>query len=173
MRIKRSLTITLRHLMVFGALLPVGCAQFDHQTTESEPHGLIAIPARDIGPGLPYVKKIDGLAVTPGREYRVKLGVHQFVASWASSEVNHYGGLKFGNESIPEPRPELNVSASGKTELTGAGPGPTSIQGPQMLKLNVESRRDNSLGDSVVVEAGWRYELNGYTVSRAPLPQGK
>jgi hypothetical protein len=82
--------LSLVAALVSGALL-AGCARFQHQASEPEPHGLINVAeyssaSRDHG----AVARIDGIPVRAGREYRVVPGEHRVTVLFLEPEVKTY-----------------------------------------------------------------------------------
>jgi hypothetical protein len=158
-------TAWYRYFLAGIALLVAGCAEFQHQTGLSEPHGVVRI----VMPADPHtnfrVVKLDGLPVSVGREYRVRAGEHLVTVRVVESSVLHYEPVTVGAGDVVDQRGTLNIPASGASSVTGEHP----FSGMQMLNVDVEDRRISYVTNSITVEAGWRYDLEGDTVSKAQI----
>ena len=155
-----------RNIVIGLALLLAGCARFEHQTNESEPHGVVVVIAAPSDfPDSPVVKKLDGLAVRAGRTYRVKPGEHEVTIRMVERGVTTYKPMSVGAGHGGEQPATLNMSQSGRSEVTGMQPN----SGPQPVNINMEDRSVNYLKTSFSVEAGWRYELDGGNINKARI----
>lgn len=148
------------------ALLLAGCAHFEPQTSELEPHGLVTVvkPLEYAGEA-GVVKKLDGLAVRTGQTYRVRPGMHTVVVQFVDTGVETSKPVTlFGVGTAPKERAaDMHVSESGKMTVTGQQP----FSGMQPATLSVETRRTRFITNSLSVQAGWRYELDGDRVTTA------
>lgn len=65
------------------SMLLAGCATFEHQTTEMEPHAVITVVKPwEVAVGERVVKSLDGLPVSGGKSYRVRPGGHAVVVEF-------------------------------------------------------------------------------------------
>lgn len=149
-------------MLLATTLLFTGCVHFHHQTSEDEPHALVVI-AQDSGEReQPVVKKIDGLPVRPGGEYRVVSGEHQIIILIMERFDETYGPWV---GSADPSSPTLNISQSDETELSGGRPYPFS-PAQQSLNIRADGWVSRYVTNSITVEAGWRYVLDGERVSK-------
>ena len=142
-----------------------GCASFEHQTTESEPHSVVRfVRAGDSGAPRREPSSIDGLSVRNGKDYRVRPGEHTVVFRFVETAVQTWkpqgasvgtGGTRSGAVETPA---TLHLSGNGSASVTGAQPG----VGMQEVNLSMETRRAAYVTNSFSTETGWRYELNGW-----------
>ncbi|MBI3881670.1 MAG: hypothetical protein HY301_16600 [Verrucomicrobia bacterium] len=145
-------------------LLAGGCARFEHQTGELEPHAmLLVVDTSDFGGDLGVVKKLDGLPVSAGGEYRLRPGAHVAIIQFVDRFAESYKPASVTIGSKPDaatstPPVNLDVSETGKASVSGQSP---VGGGMQMVNVNVANRRIRYLTNSITVEAGWRYELDG------------
>ena len=146
------------------AMLLAGCAHFEPQTSELEPHGVVAVvKPLDFAGEAGVVKKLDGLAVRAGRTYRVKPGEHTVVVRFVETVIETSKPVTLFGIGTPstEQAADVHVSESGKTTVTGERP----FSGMQPVNLSVETRRIRYTTNSISVQAGWRYELDGDRVT--------
>lgn len=143
-----------------GGLL-LGCAQFEHQTAQSEPHCLVRIAnASDSGGAHGAVNKFDGRSVREGKEYRVTPGRHLVIIQYAETVLANYKPLSIGMRSSEAV--DVRVPTSGRASVSGVNPN----SGMQPVNLSFEDRRLRYATNSITLEAGWRYELDGDNVTR-------
>jgi hypothetical protein len=162
--------VRLNVILGFGLLL-AGCAQFQHQTGESEPHALVTVVKPGNSPG-PFgeVKSLDGLPVSAGQAYRVKPGTHtvvvQFVETVTETSQRYTATLFHAGNAPPlEEQPaNVHLSQTGGVSVTGQQPFATM----QPANLSVEDRRTRTTTQSISVKAGWHYELKGNLVTEKP-----
>ena len=158
-------------ILGFGLLL-AGCAQFQHQTAESEPHALVTIAQPENYPG-PHgaVQSFDGLPVSAGKTYRVKPGTHAVVVQHVETVVQSGSPVKttlfqVGNAPMPPDQPAtVYLSQSGGMSVTGQQPFAVM----QSANLSVEDHRTRTTTRSITVKAGWQYELTGNFVIEKPF----
>lgn len=125
----------------------VGCATFEHQTTETEPHALISVfKPRDATLLAGVLKSLDGKPVRAGQTYRLRPGQHEVVVEYkeplSDEQLSEKGKLQ-PNEQPAWARPQSTVV-------------PIAVVG-----FEVHSRRGLLVTNSISVEAGGRYELFG------------
>lgn len=141
-------------------MLLAGCAHFEPQTSELEPHGLVTVvePLEYAGEA-GVVKRLDGLPVRAGQTYRVKPGEHTVIVKFVETVVETSKPVTLFSLGTPRTEQPVNVQVSefGRTTVTGQQP----FAGIQPVNLSVESRRTLYLTNSLSVKAGWRYELDG------------
>ena len=139
-----------------------GCASFDHQTLENEPHAVIQmVKENDASFDYWTVVKMDGLPVRFRRVFRVRPGEHEVVVRVNETITDNYAGLSAG-ASLSDNRPNVNLASSGQMTITGGQP----FGGMQMANLNVESHQISYHTNKITVEAGWTYELDGYGLTK-------
>ena len=146
------------------AALLAGCAHFEQQTSELEPHGLVTIvKPLDFSGEAGVVKKLDGLAVRAGQTYRVKPGEHTVIVQFVETGIETSKPVTLLGVGNPpaEPTTDVHLSPSGQATVTGAQP----FSGMQMANLTVETHRIRHVTNSISVQAGWRYELDGDRVT--------
>lgn len=149
-------TLTALLLCAFVA----GCATFNHQTTELEPHALITVLKpwdSSLHPGV--LKSLDGLPVSTGKTYRVRPGSHALVIEFTELVVETAKPATFtlfGN-ATPEPPANVRISETGRASVSGQQPW----QAMQPVNLSMEVRRIRAVTTSITVQAGGRYELVG------------
>ena len=162
-----SMKKMLWRLSLMAILLLAGCATFEHQTTEAEPHGTVVIKRGPDLPDQPVVERLDGLPVVIGREYRVKPGEHQVIIRMVERGVAVYKGASVGvgQPSIPSPA-IVTISESSKPALSGD----QLFGGTQPVQFNIEERRFTYVTNSLTVQVGWRYELDGESVAKTRQP---
>ncbi|HEY6168291.1 MAG TPA: hypothetical protein VI454_09650 [Verrucomicrobiae bacterium] len=155
-------------------LLAVGCTRLQHQTGELEPHALLlVVDTSRNGEDLGVVKKLDGLPVSAGGEYRLRPGVHVAVVQYVDRFATSYKpeGISIGNAAAGGSTPPVavDVSETGKASVSGQ---PFVGGGPQAVNVSVADRRIRYVTNSFTVEAGSRYEMDGDRVTamrvRAP-----
>jgi len=140
-----------------------GCAAFDHQTLENEPHAVIHVVNENTS-SFDYwtVARIDGLPVRFRKVFRVRPGEHEIVVRVSETISDRYTGLSAG-APLSDNRPSLNVDSSGRMTATEGSPfGEVT----QMANLNVESHQVSYHTNKITVEAGWTYELDGYRLTK-------
>lgn len=147
--------------IVFGmTLLGAGCAGVQHQTGESEPYGLVRIvKPTDYAVHLRSAR-LDGSRVSVGRDYRVKPGEHLVtikVVEGATSVDNAFRDPPAVGGAFREPATFNDAF----TEF--------ERQQRQRSSVNVDERHGTYTTNSFSVEAGWRYELDGYSVKKTRL----
>jgi hypothetical protein len=81
------------------ALVLSGCARFEHQTSLSEPHGVLRFGV--VSEPSASVKSFDGLSLSAGREYRVKPGKHELVYQISESSVKIEKPVDLGIATLP------------------------------------------------------------------------
>ncbi len=151
-------------LHYLGASLGVallGCATFNHQTTELEPHALITVvrPAEN-QPGV--LKSLDGLPVSAGRTYRVRPGSHAVVVGFTelvTETAKPRTLFSVGNLGGPTEDPPANVRFSEGNRVSVQGQQP--FQAMQPVNLAYEYRRVRLATNTSTVQAGGHYELTG------------
>ena len=163
--------IRLNVILGIGLLL-AGCAQFQHQTGEAEPHALVTIVKPGNSPGHQgMVKKLDGLPVSAGQSYRVKPGTHAVLVEFVESVVESAESARMTLFSAGNMPPELeqpaNVHLSQSGGMSVTGQQPFAVMQP--VNLSVENRRTRTTTQSISVKAGWHYELNGKLVTEKPI----
>ena len=145
-------------------MLLAGCAHFEQQTGELEPHGLVVVvkPADFVGE-VGLVKRLDGLAVNAGQTYRVKPGEHTVVVQFTEAVTETSKPVSLLHIGTPQPDQvaDVHVSESGKATVTGQQP----LSGMQMANLSIERRRVRYATNAISIQAGWRYELEGASVT--------
>lgn len=140
--------------------LVTGCASFEHQTTELEPHALITVVRpwdSSTQPGV--LKSLDGLPVSAGKTYRVRPGPHAVVVEFTELVVETAKPATFtlfGN-ATPETPANVRISETGRASVSGQQSG----AGMQSVNLSMEVRRIRAVTNSISVQAGGRYELVG------------
>ena len=151
-------------------LLLSGCARFQHQTREAEPHAVVVI---GVGAGRhdgAIVRRIDGLPVRPGREYRMTPGQHQLTLMvFEEIDQTTRMGVHLGAKHAGAPPGTLVVPDSGEPVLNDASPFPFRST---IRPLNVRTKGwlVSYTTNSVTVEAGCRYVLDGErTTKTRPL----
>ena len=163
----KSRVMPIRWLALLLTINFAGCASFDHQTLENEPHAVIHV-VKENASSFDYwtVARIDGLPVRFRKVFRVRPGEHEIVVRVNETITDSYTGLSAG-ASLSDNRPNLNVDSSGRMTATGGSP----FGGMQMANLNVESHRVSYHTNKITVEAGWTYELDGYSLTKTqPCP---
>ena len=171
MKPRSILQVRLNVMLGMGVLL-AGCAQFQHQTAESEPHALVTIAPPANSP-VPHgeVKSIDGLPVSAGQSYRVKPGSHAVAVQHVETVVESGSPVSttlfsVGNMPPPAEQPaNIQLSQSGGMSVTGQQPFAVM----QPANLSVEDRRTRNTTKTITVRAGCRYELNGDLVTEKPF----
>ncbi len=152
---------TRRMLGAGVALMFAGCAQFQNQTAVSEPHGVVVVADQTDLPGeTGRVKKLDGLPVKSGQNYRVRPGQHEVTIQFVLTGVETSRPFVVGAE-LSQPA-VVDVSQSGQMSVSGQNP----LGGMQPVILNAETRNRFSVTNLITVEAGWLYELDGDHVTR-------
>lgn len=151
-------------LLSAGAMVAlVGCAGFKDQTNLAEPHAIVLVTDQsDVPSETGRVKKFDGLPVNAGREYRVRPGRHEVTLQFVETGLVTSSPFVVGAAIIPTPPATLDVSQSGQMSVSGQNP----LGGMQPVVLNAESRRISYVTNTITVEAGWRYELDGEHVTK-------
>lgn len=148
-----------------GVLL-LGCARFEHQTAESEPHCLVRIArASDSGGAHGAVDKFDGRSVREGKEYRVTPGVHVVIIQYTDTGLETFKPMSIGigtSGSRPSEAAEARVSQSGRVSVSGVNPNSAM----QPVNLRIEDRRLRYATNSIKFEAEWGYELDGDNVTK-------
>jgi hypothetical protein len=142
-----------------GSVLFTGCATFDHQTAETEPHALITIvqPWENQAGTL---KKFDGMSVSAGKTYRVRPGKHTVVMAFKERSFETYKPTSYHliGSGIGSERPaNLHISESGQATVSGLDPS----QSMQSVNLSYERTQIRLATNSITVEAGVRYQLQG------------
>ena len=149
------------------AVLLAGCAHLQHQTSESEPHGLVTVvKTLDSPDELGVVQSLDGLPVSAGRGYRVRPGVHTVIVRFVETVIETSKPLSYGIGTPTEKPATVHVSEAGRTSVTGQQP----FSGMQPVNLSVESRHIRYITNSISVQAGGRYELEGERMTSLVLP---
>lgn len=153
--------------LAIGSVLGVGCARFQHQTAETEPHGLICLAEyADPQSGRGVVERVDGLPVRPGHEYRVTPGDHAVTVVFVDTVTDTYEPVGFSMGSArPDPPPEVTVSQDGGVSSTGTS---SPFEAFEPMTLKVQSRRVRHADYTIRVRPGWRYELDGDSVIQRP-----
>ena len=153
------LVLPLALLLIF---IVSGCAHFENQTLENEPHAVIhLVKLRGMFSDYYAVSKMDGALVRFHKTLRVRPGGHEVVVCLLETSTDSYTGLGAG-VSLSDSRANVNVSSSGQTTVNGVQP----FGGMQMANLNVESREASYYTNKISVEAGWEYELDGYNLTK-------
>lgn len=148
----------LSALVLFTTL--AGCATFDHQTTEAEPHALVTVvKPRDssLQPGM--LRSLDGQRVSPGKTYRLRPGGHAVVVEFTETVTETARPktlFSLGNAPAEKPA-NLRIDETGRASVSGAQP----FQGMQPASLTMEVRRVRAVTNSITVQAGGHYELVG------------
>jgi hypothetical protein len=153
-----GLFLPLALLLIF---IVAGCAHFESQTLENEPHAVIHV-VKVRGSSSEYgSSKIDGLPVRFHKIFRVRPGEHEVVVCLLETATDSYTGLTAG-APLWDSRANVNMSSSGQMTVTGIQP----LGGMQMANLNMESRQVSNYTNTISVEAGWTYELDGYSLTK-------
>jgi hypothetical protein len=154
-----GLVLPLALLLAFAV---AGCAHFENQTLENEPHAVIhLVKLRGYFSDYWAVSKIDGVPVRFHKTLRVRPGEHEVVVCLLETTPGSYTGLTAG-APLSDSRANVNMSSSGQMTVTGFQP----LGGMQMANLNVESREVSYCTNKISVEAGWTYELDGYNLTK-------
>lgn len=159
----------------FSGILLAGCAHFQHQTSEAEPHGLVTIASSGGTQGpRGEVMKLDGLPVRSGQSYRVRAGDHAVQVDIVELEIESAGPMtvtlfKSGNgPAISDPPVNLHLSQSGGMSITGQQPYAVV----QPVIISAEERHIRKHTYSLQVKLGRHYQLDGTSVTESPLPPG-
>ena len=168
-------SLNLAAIFWTGILL-AGCAQFQHQTSETEPHGLVTI-ANSVGTQGPRgeVVTLDGLPVKSGQAYRVRPGGHAVQVDFIESGIESAGPMtytiyKSGNgPAISNPPANLHLSQSGGMSITGQQPFAVA----QPVIISAEERHIRKHTYPLQVKVGRHYQLDGTSVTEGPLPPGR
>lgn len=146
-------------LLLSGVLL--GCASFEHQTGDHEPHALITVvrPA-DNQPGV--LQSLDGLPVSAGKTYRVRPGSHAVVVGFielVTETAKPRTLFSIGNSGGVAEDPPANVRFSEGNRVSVQGQQP--FQAMQPVNLAYEYRRVRLTTNSITVQTGGHYQLIG------------
>ena len=142
------------------SMLLAGCATFEHQTTEMEPHAVITVVKPwEVAVGERVVKSLDGLPVSGGKSYRVRPGGHAVVVEFTEliSATAKPKTVVLLGKAVSEPTADVRMSDGAPTSVTGQLP----FQSMQMANVTREARRLRSLTNSITVQAGGSYRLSG------------
>jgi hypothetical protein len=154
--------------IVLGLTLVVaGCARFGHQTSESEPHGVLRFASSsDRYEEQVAVKTFDGLPVSAERDYRVRPGRHELVYRVVERAVETYDPNFLGAGKTPDKPADPAAAPAGSTNVTAAA-------GRRAAGASVVRRRTRYLTNSISIDAGWLYEVDGENVSKTRLEPQK
>lgn len=148
-----------KNLFALAAVLCLaGCATYESTVSESEPHAVIRF-VRPAESSLDQrtVKKLDGLPVRLGRDYRIAPGNHEVVVRVVETGGDSYSPVTVGAASA-DTAATVNMSQSGQMTVSGTQP----FAAMQPVNLDIESRQLNDLPQILTIEAGWLYEFDGY-----------
>jgi tetratricopeptide (TPR) repeat protein len=146
-KIKTSVLVSVITLCGVTTLLFSGCTSFQHQTRETDPHALVIIKQFRGHQVQRMVTHFDGQLVQPHREYRVTPGEHQLIIT----------------EIVP-------VSGSSAMNKIGEVPGESGTKITlSYLNLSHTTSRALNITNSIIVESGWRYALEGMLVHKTNL----
>jgi hypothetical protein len=146
------------------AMLLAGCAHFESQTSDAEPHGLVEIvKSLNYAGDVDVVKKLDGMPVRGGQTYRVKPGEHTVVVKLVET-VSETMGSPVG---MWTPQPVMYDTASQRSTATGLQSISTREGGG--VYLSGTRRRITYATNSISVQPGWRYALEGGRVVKTPF----
>lgn len=154
----------LTSLLLSGVLL--GCASFQHQTADTEPHALITVVKPwENQPGV--LKSLDGLPVSAGRTYRVRPGQHTVVMGFTelvTETAKPKTLFSVGNLGGAADDPPANARISEGRQVTVQDRQPfNALPGSAMQPVNLtyEFRRVRLATNTITVQAGGHYELVG------------
>lgn len=160
----------MKHILhCLGAFLGVallGCATFEHQTAETEPHALITVVKPwENQPGV--LKSLDGLPVSAGKTYRVRPGQHTVVMGFTelvTETAKPKTLFSVGNLGGAADDPPTNMRITEGRQGTVQDRQPfNALPGPAMQPVNLtyEFRRVRLATNSITVQADGHYELIG------------
>ncbi len=137
-------------IVLTATLLLGGCARFQHQTTALEPHAVVTV-AKPPGPSKDesVVKRLDGLPVIQGRDYRVTPGQHTVVVKSIAL--------------VPE-----KVQSGVSMRIHDPNVNPKDPFRPSAVSPETETRAHSTVvytTNTITVQAGGRYILDGQTIS--------
>lgn len=144
-------------------LLLSGCAQFQHQTREDEPHAVVFIGRSPTSsPASGVVKSLDGQPVREGSSYRVRPGNHQIVVAYVQRTIESASPVYYGDPPTEMDQPgNLHISESGGITATGVNQYTTM----QPMNMSVESRSLRQQNRNFTVVAGRKYVIHGAMIS--------
>lgn len=137
----------------------IGCATFDHQTTEVEPHALITV-VKPWENQAGTLKSLDGVRVNAGKTYRVRPGKHTVVLAIKEMVVETSRPMNFklfGSGVGPDKPANVHISERGQATVSGVDPS----QHMQFVNLSYERQQIRLVTNSITVQAGGRYQLQG------------
>jgi hypothetical protein len=144
-----NLRIPLKAILGAAVIL-AGCAPFDHQPSTQEPHAVVSFAGvSDPFPDQPIVKSFDGHSVKVGREYRVQPGKHEWVCRVVDVSI--------------EAADSAIVLSTKKTEKS------TTTVFVSGVATYSDVRQARYVTNTLTVEAGWRYEVDGNGVMKRLL----
>jgi hypothetical protein len=154
------------------AALLYGCAQFQHQTREDEPHAIVTIVRPSTSaPQSCMAKSMDGQPVREGASYRVRPGSHEIVIEMVERDVETAGPMTatlFHSGNGPmELAPPGNVHFSESGAVTASGLQPYTPM--QAVTMSVEKRSIRQQTRQLEAVANRRYEINGSMITEVPL----
>lgn len=151
-------------IVVCTGLLLSGCAQFQHQTREDEPHALVNIVrVATTTPVNASIWRLDGQPVREGERYRLRPGKHQLVMETVAREIESAnpltGTLYHAGNAQPDLQPSgnLHISESGTMTATGVNP----YQPMQSVSMSAENRTVSRQTHDFTVVAGRKYVIDG------------
>jgi hypothetical protein len=142
--------------------LACGCARFEHQTAATEPHAVLRIspPPTESDLERRLIKRVDGLPVRAGNDYRVRPGTHQMVVQVLERFSQTYRPYSAGGQT--DGTASLNINERGGVSAIEGNP----FGGTEMVNINVDARRVYFITNTIVAEAGWRYDCDGYDIRK-------
>jgi hypothetical protein len=148
---------------ICAGLLLSGCAQFQHQTREDEPHAVVLIARYPTpSPVNGVVKSLDGQPVREGASYRVRPGSHEIVVRFVEASVASGNPVYFGSPPTGMDQPgNLHISEDGRTSTTGLRP----FNSMQPLSMSVENRSRREEKRNFKAVAGRKYKIRGTTIA--------
>jgi hypothetical protein len=156
-------TIPCFPAFICTGLILSGCAQFQHQTREDEPHGVVFIGSSPTSsPVSGMVRSLDGQPVREGSSYRVRPGNHEIVVEFVERTIESANPVYIGSPPTEMDQPgNLHISESGGISTTGVSP----YQGMQPLSMSVENRTRRQQIRNFPVAAGRKYVISGTMIS--------
>jgi len=149
-------------------MLLTGCAHFEHQTNAFEPHGLVEIvksfPSFNYAGEVGVVKTLDGLAVSTGHTYRVKPGEHAVVIKSVETVSE-----TFDRDTMELVRVDSSSGAVLATEFRSFSDQGCMSKNRHLITVN--HHYITYTRNSLSVQVGWRYALDGDRVVKTQFQQ--
>jgi hypothetical protein len=146
-----------------------GCASFKHQVPQTEPHAVIRFVQPPSYQNSRTVVLMDGVPPRYDQDYRVRPGGHDLVIEQTGISKGTGSPMGMGISSngpyrnSPGDYGTVNLSQDGSVSTSGTDPFAT---GGQFVNINVDSRTISRSNQHIEVQAGWRYEHDGFIFSK-------